>query len=79
MFFIRSMLIKNWFTPEICYKKWYTMVLQTEKDNSCNCLVKCKYPPPSAKDLVYLTDSVYNKLKKKCVLQKNVFHSKHAN
>lgn len=55
------MLLKNWFTPDTCYKKWYTMVLQSEKDSSrCNCLFKCKYPPPSTKDLVYLKNSVYN-------------------
>ena len=34
----------NWLKPPICFRKYYTM----DKFNcDCQCIWKCKYPPPS--------------------------------
>jgi|UniRef100_A0A6C0BSP7 hypothetical protein len=42
-----SYFFKSIFRPIECYRKWYKMV-SINDHKSCDCLVKCKYPPPSS-------------------------------
>ena len=42
-----SYFFKGLFRPIECYRKWYKMV-SINDHISCNCLVKCKYHPPSS-------------------------------
>ena len=37
--------IFSWFKPKICFRKYYTM--DKFNCNDCQCVFKCKYPPPS--------------------------------
>lgn len=37
--------IMSWFKPPICFRKYYTM--DKFNCNDCQCILKCKYPPPS--------------------------------
>lgn len=58
------MLLHRIFRPEICFKKWHTMVLtksDTTTTSKCKCVVKCKYPPPSMKDLAWIRSNTVSK------------------
>lgn len=46
-------MIVRIFRPKACYKPWYTMNIETQ-NHRCDCLFTCKYPPPSAKQPVYV-------------------------
>lgn len=46
---IAQMLVRI-FRPKECYKYWYTMNLNNKRE-ACDCLITCKYPPPSSKQL----------------------------
>lgn len=36
------------FRPKECYKYWY---VYKNNNEACDCLITCKYPPPSSKKL----------------------------
>jgi hypothetical protein len=43
--------------PKECHKHWYTMqslATTNNKREGCDCLITCKYPPPSSKQMVYI-------------------------
>ena len=50
--------VMNWFKPPICFRKYYTM----DKFNcDCQCILKCKYPPPSK--LIPIKNEINDKVK----------------
>ena len=47
-------LLRALFPPGNCYRKWYEMSFRNEKVKQCDCIIKCKYPPPSTPSRVYI-------------------------
>lgn len=56
-------LLRALFPPKICYRKWYEMSFRNEKVKQCDCIMKCKYPPPSTPSS--LSIPIYDELLKR--------------
>ena len=56
-------LLRALFPPKNCYRKWYEMSFRNEKVKQCDCIMKCKYPPPSTPSRIYIPSSDLEKLR----------------
>lgn len=55
-------ILRSFFRPIKCYRKWYKMSFSNEQ-KCCDCLIKCKYPPPSTPSSISIP--IYNEVLKR--------------
>jgi hypothetical protein len=55
---IRNLLRALFPLPRNCYRKWYKMSFRNELVKQCDCIIKCKYPPPSTPSRVYIPSDI---------------------
>lgn len=46
--------LRTLFRPGNCYRRWYEISFRNGKTKQCDCIIKCKYPPPSTPNHIYV-------------------------